>query len=159
MTGPMIVTGPVIATRGAVVADRAAVTWRLVAPERADDGERERGSGTVLVLGLVAVTLLLIAAISVLVGAQSARAAAQVAADLGALAAAEQLAAAGIGTAPAVTSGAAHGPACMLARAVVTANRATLVGCTVLRGGVVRISAERSSGLGTARASARAGPS
>ena len=109
----------------------------------------DRGSGTVLMVGLVAVVLALFVAISLLGRAQSARGAAQTAADLAALAAAQQL----------VDGGAGPTVACGTAREVVAANGAVLTGCSLLGHGVVRVTCERSGGLGAARASARAGPS
>jgi hypothetical protein len=54
-------------------------------------GARERGSGTVMALALIAVVLVLTSAIGLLAGAQSARAQAQAAADLAALAGASSL--------------------------------------------------------------------
>lgn len=134
-------------------------------------GSAERGSGTVLTVGLVAVVLMLIVAISLLAQAQSARGAAQTAADLGALAAAQHLVggsgdeggndlgvdgSSGTGSAGAAAEGSR---ACAIARTVVVANGSSLTGCALLGGGVVRLTTARSSGLGVATASARAGPS
>ncbi|QTE31240.1 histidine kinase [Pengzhenrongella sicca] len=127
-----------------------------------------------LVLGLVAVTLVLIAALALVARAQAARGAAQAAADLGALAAAEALVRGPDGPdvrapdgpdgpdvrapdGPGGPSG-LDGSACDLAGQVVSANGATLTACRVLGGGVVRVSASVPGGLGTATASARAGP-
>jgi len=116
----------------------------------------DRGSGTVLTLGLVAVVLVLFTAIALLGRAQSARGAAQAAADLGALAAAQQLLdGPGAGSGPASGAG---GEACAIAREVAAANAAHLTGCVLLPEGVVRVTTERRGGLGNARASARAGP-
>ena len=115
---------------------------------------RERGSGTVLTLGLVAVVLVLLAAISLLGRAQSARGAAQAAADLGALAAAQHL----LDSSP---SGFGPGPtaaACGVARQIAAANGASLTSCEVLDDGVVRVTTARPGGLGAAQATARAGP-
>jgi len=100
-------------------------------------------------VGLIAVVLVLLVAISLLGRSQTARGAAQTAADLGALAAAQQL----------VGSGGGPPVACGTAREVVAANGAILTGCSLLGQGVVRVTCERSGGLGVARASARAGPS
>jgi secretion/DNA translocation related TadE-like protein len=116
-------------------------------------GDAERGSGTVLILGVVAATLLLAVGIAALGAAQNARGAAQAAADLGALAGATTLR---DGFDPCGTAG-----------ATVTRNGAELASCEVLGGGVVRVVATRAAvgpggelagALGEARASARAGP-
>jgi len=122
-------------------------------------GPPERGSGTVVTLGLVAVALLLLAVLSLLGRAQAARGAAQTAADLGALAAAQHLfgAANGPDVGTAYTIGGA-GAACDIARDVVVRNGAVLTGCAILDGGIVRVSTARAGGPGTARAHARAGP-
>jgi hypothetical protein len=129
-------------------------------------------------VGLVAVVLLLIVVISLLGRSQSARGAAQTAADLGALAAAQHLvgAPAGSGAAggsgllvgrgdpavgrgdPAPGRGSGVAEACGIAREVVAANGAALSRCAVLDGGVVRVTANRPGGLGIASATARAGP-
>lgn len=120
-------------------------------------GPVDRGAGTVLTLGLVAVALVLIAAISLLGRAQAARGAAQTAADLGALAAAQHLAGGLGGAGPGAGAGGAS-TACGIARSVVTANGAALTGCLLLGDGVVRVSTARAAGGETASASARAGP-
>lgn len=122
---------------------------RTVSPRRRDP---ERGAGTVLVLGVVAVILVLAAGIAALGAAQNARGAAQAAADLGALAGATALR---DGFDPCGTAGDA-----------VVRNGARLASCEVLGGGVVRVVATRVAAgpgelggvLGEARASARAGP-
>lgn len=113
--------------------------------------DRERGSGTVLVLGLVAVTLLLVVGVGALGAAQNARGAAQSAADLAAIAGATALR---DGFDP-----------CGTARATVSRNGAEVAACEVLGGGVVRVAAARPVGgparalvPGRAHASARAGP-
>ena len=127
-------------------------------------GAGERGSGTVLTLGLVAAALVLIAGVALLAGAQSARGAAQAAADLGALAAAEQLAALVRPGGPRgwvqreAAGQAGADAACAIAREVVAANGAGLAGCALLGGGVVRVTAVRPGAVGAARATARAGP-
>jgi secretion/DNA translocation related TadE-like protein len=114
------------------------------------DRDSERGAGTALLLGVVAVVLLLGLALAALGAAQRARETAQASADLGALAAATAL-----------RSG--HDP-CEIARAAVTRNRGTLAGCVTEAGGVVGVTATRAAvGLpgwpgGQARATARAGP-
>ncbi|WP_369370696.1 Rv3654c family TadE-like protein [Promicromonospora sp. Populi] len=116
---------------------------------RCDD---ERGSGTVLILGIVAAVLLLAVGIAALGAAQNTRGAAQSAADLGALAGAAALR---DGFDPCGTAGAA-----------VARNRAEIESCGVLGAGVVRVVVTRAASgpggafgaLGQARASARAGP-
>jgi len=108
----------------------------------------DRGSGTVLLVGVVAVAVALLAAMALLVGAERARAGAQAAADLAALAAAARL-----------VDGAAAGGPCAVAAAVATRNGARLVACRPGDGGVVTVTAARpAAGVGTARATARAGP-
>jgi hypothetical protein len=120
-------------------------------------GDREAGSGAVLVIGMVAVMVLLATAVSALVAAQRGRVVAQTAADLGALAAA---------TAVAVPDGVTIAPsagevpdACVLAEQSVARNGAVMRGCRQLPGGVVEVSTSRRTGPGTAQATARAGPS
>jgi secretion/DNA translocation related TadE-like protein len=120
----------------------------------------QRGSGTVLAIALVAVTLVVIAGVALLGRAQAVRGAAQSAADLGALAAAQDLtlpSGAGGRAGTAMGFGAPDG-ACEVARAVVVANGSALTGCVLLGGGVVRVTTARPGGPGTGRASARAGP-
>lgn len=118
---------------------------------RTGERDRERGAGTVLVLGLVAVALLLAVGVAALGAAQNARGAAQSAADLGALAGATALRA---GFDP-----------CGTAHAAVSRNGAEVVACEVLGRGAVRVVAAcpvggpgRAFVPGSARASARAGP-
>jgi secretion/DNA translocation related TadE-like protein len=120
---------------------------------RAGRRDPERGSGTVLVLGIVASILLLALGIAALGTAQNVRGATQAAADLGALAGATALR---DGFDP-----------CDTARATVSRNGAEIASCEVFDGGVVRIVATREAAgpggelngaLGQARASARAGP-
>jgi len=111
----------------------------------------DAGSGTVLVIGLVLAAVVVCLAVGVLARAQAARGAAQAAADLGALAAARHLAGSG-GGAP------GDGSPCAVAAEVVAANGAVATSCQVLGGGIVRVTAARSAGFGTASASARAGP-
>lgn len=111
--------------------------------------DSESGAGTVLVLGIVAAVLLLAVGIAALGAAQNARGAAQAAADLGALAGATALR---DGFDPCGTAGAA-----------VARNGAELASCEVRGAGVVRIAATRAAVgpaglLGSARATARAGP-
>jgi secretion/DNA translocation related TadE-like protein len=110
----------------------------------------ERGAGTVLVLGLAAVVLLLGVGLAALGSAQQARASAQSAADLGALAGATAI---------------QHGfDPCSAARAVVARNGATVASCIIKDGGIVELAA--TTGVrgvpawagGMARSTARAGP-
>lgn len=118
-------------------------------------GASDRGSGTVLVLGLVAVVLVLTAAVAALARGQGARVSVQTAADLAALAAAESIA---------IPSGVvlpSEGPAtepCALAGDVAARNGAALTRCTVIGGGVVEVTASRPTLAGAATATARAGP-
>lgn len=107
----------------------------------------ERGSGTVLGLAVIAVTIVLTVAVGALAGVTAARGAAQTAADLAAVAAAQRLH--GTGSA---------GAACELATVVVQAHEVRLESCTV-HGTVVEVRTSRLAGPGlTARATARAGP-
>lgn len=111
--------------------------------------DRENGSGTILILGVIAAVLLLAVGIAALGAAQNARGAAQAAADLGALAGATALR---DGFDPCGTAGMA-----------VAHNGSELASCDVVGGGVVRVVATRVANgpggmLGEARASARAGP-
>lgn len=113
-------------------------------------GGRERGAGSVLGLAMVAVLLSLTLAVVGLARAVHARGTAQVAADLGALAAAEALHDVG---------GAGMDP-CAVAGDVVTANGAEITGCRTQGGEVVvstRVALAGGTGL-AARADARAGP-
>ncbi|ACZ29368.1 GAF sensor signal transduction histidine kinase [Xylanimonas cellulosilytica DSM 15894] len=110
----------------------------------------ERGAGTVLMLGVVAVVLLFGLALAAVGAAQQARGTAQAAADLGALAAA--------------TARRAGFDACATAREAVERNRGHLVACELEAGGVVGLTVARSTaGLPgwlarDATARARAGP-
>ncbi|MCF4119596.1 histidine kinase [Antribacter sp. KLBMP9083] len=132
------------------------MTSRVAACRSGERGARlgERGAGTVLVLGVVAVALLLGLGLAVLGAAQAARGAAQAAADLGALAGATAL---------------RDGfDACVTAQEVVRRSGSRLVSCEPGGGGTVRVVAARAAGLqtpgpwagvlGEARAAARAGP-
>lgn len=118
-------------------------------------GHADRGSGTVLVVGLVAVVLVLAVTVGALARGQGARAGVQTAADLAALAAATSIA---------VPSGVvlpAAGPAaepCALAGEVAGRNGADITRCAVLGGGVVEVTASRPTLTGAATATARAGP-
>ncbi|MPV38724.1 hypothetical protein GB881_17045 [Georgenia subflava] len=115
-------------------------------------GARERGSGTVLGLALVAVLLVLTLTVVGVARAVHARGTAQTAADLGALAAATAL----------HRVGGPAGDPCAVAGEVVVANEAELVGCTVT-GDEVRVTTRvpiigATGELLLARATARAGP-
>lgn len=113
----------------------------------------ERGAGTVLLLGVVALVAMLALAVGALGQAKRARGSAQAAADLGALAAATALQA---GLDP-----------CSAALMTVRRNDAELAACRPRAGGVVQVSASRATAssagvfggvLGPASATARAGP-
>ena len=118
---------------------------------RSRSGERpDRGAGSVLGLALVAVLLILTMAVVGVARAVHARGTAQVAADLGALAAATSLH---------DLTGSAGDP-CAVAGRVVVANGAELTACRTRGGEVVvstRVTLTDGTGL-AARASARAGP-
>ncbi len=98
-----------------------------------------------LVLATVAVTMMLVGWLALLAGAQGARGQAQSAADLGALAAAQDLVMGG-------------DDPCGSAREVVALNRAELTTCELQVAGVVRVVAVVAAVAGRAEASARAGP-
>jgi len=110
---------------------------------------RDRGSGTVLALGLIAVAFVLGLALAALASAQGARGQAQAAADLAALAAATALQ--------------GGWQACPTADETAARNGAVVVACVEQGHGVVRVDVTREAtgwagALGTARAAARAGP-
>ncbi|MDC7123485.1 histidine kinase [Cellulomonas fimi] len=114
-------------------------------------GERTRrgtgaddGSVTVVLAAVVAVALVLAAFLGVVASARAGRLQAQTAADLAALAAASALR--------------AGGDACATARLVAERNGASVSACTDEGNGVVRVGAQRRTGVGTALAEARAGP-
>ncbi len=107
--------------------------------------DRERGSGTALVLGVVGVGLVLLAMVTLLVGVVRARAQAQTAADLAAVAAAT------------AWFDPVRGDPCMLARRVAAESGADLVACAV-NDGQATVSATVPTPLGAAFAQARAGP-
>lgn len=111
---------------------------------------QERGSATVLVLALVAVSGVLLLGLGLLAGTQAGRAGAQTAADLAALAAAD---AANVGS----------GDPCGVAAEVAGRNNAQLTSCTLDELGVVQVSTATKATFagrtaGTATATARAGP-
>lgn len=115
-------------------------------PSRNLDGER--GSGTVLALGVIAALALLTAGALLVLTAMQARAVAQNAADLGALAAARAL------------QGSTAVP-CAAAAGVVAANGAALGSCQVQGEEVVVQARAVARGIGAglvATAAARAGP-
>lgn len=107
--------------------------------------DRDRGSGSVLVVGLLAVSVVLGAVVGLMAGVQGARARAQTAADLGALAAAQRLVAGGL-------------EVCARALETVERNGAVLTGCDQLGGAVVEVRVAARSPVGDALAQARAGP-
>ncbi|MBO9555461.1 Rv3654c family TadE-like protein [Cellulomonas sp.] len=129
----------------------APITAGVVA--RVTGNDTERGSGTVLLLGIVAVVLMLGVALSMLVSAQVARARAQSAADLAALAGAAALRDASFG----VRVGTVADP-CAVAAEVVRRNRARLRSCDDEGAGVLAVGVSTAAGWGTAVATARAGP-
>ena len=106
----------------------------------------DQGSGTVLLLALVAVTLVVAALLGLLGSAQLGRGRAQTAADLGALAAASRLLAG------------QPGDPCPTAAEVVRRNGARLSSCTDEGAGVVTVRVAVRGSAGSATASARAGP-
>lgn len=111
----------------------------------------ECGSGSVLVLGLCAAVCTGVLLVSLLGGAATARHRAQTAADLSALAASD------------VALGRRPGQPCAAAGAVAAANGGRLVGCrqdgdSVVVVTVTVVPAGPVSRLGTAEASAKAGP-
>lgn len=160
MTGPGVL--PVPAVRGRATGGRrhgarrpARPTARLDAPiasrlvARVVGHDAQRGSGTVLLLGVVAVVLMLGVALSTLASAQVARARAQSAADLAALAGAAALRDASFG---------GGDDPCAVAAEVVRRNGARLASCDDEGVGVLEVGASRSTAWGTAVATARAGP-
>lgn len=110
----------------------------------------ERGSGTVLVLGVIGVLLALAVGVTALIRAQAAAGRARLAADLAAL-----------GGATALNSITAPADPCVVAGGVARANGAVLSSCAVTGEDVVVEAAVRVQVLGvdrTATAAARAGP-
>ena len=110
----------------------------------------ERGSGTVLVLGIVAVLLAMAVCAGVLIQAQAAAGKARSAADLAAL-----------GGATALSSIVAPGDPCEAASRVARANGAEVTTCSVTGEGVVVEVSVEARVLGVSRpavSSARAGP-
>lgn len=105
------------------------------------------GAGSVLALGLVALVLVLVVAVASLGQVEVARARAQGAADLAALAGATRLRALG-----------EVEPSCALAERAVERNDAVLDECTQVRAGVLEVRVHRGTPFGAATAVARAGP-
>lgn len=129
---------------------------------RAPDGPgrprgRDAGSGTVLVVAVIALLVAGAASLAVVVRAQARTAQARAAADLAALAAADAMAL------PDGLVMAAGGPgpwtvaACDRAREVADRNGASVTSCEVEPAGVVVV-AVRAAGMWPGEASARAGP-
>lgn len=116
-------------------------------------GSGDEGSAAVLVVALLAVAAALVAAVAILAGAHTARADAQTAADLAALAAAQRHAVARSG-------------ACETGSEAATRNGGRLTRCIVADDGSVTVSVERDGGgasgafgARSVEATARAGPS
>ncbi|GIG22148.1 hypothetical protein Cch01nite_28720 [Cellulomonas chitinilytica] len=105
-----------------------------------------------LLLGVVAVVVTLGAALSLVVSAQVARARAQSAADLAAIAGATAMRDAATGR------GDVLGEPCAVAAEVVRRNGARLAACDDEGAGVLAVGVSRPAAWGTAVASARAGP-
>lgn len=105
----------------------------------------EGGSASVVLVSLVAVTLALAVLVGAVTTAHAGRLQAQTAADLAALAGASDLR--------------RGGDACATARRAAARNGARLVACADEGAGVVRVVAECGTRVGTASATARAGPS
>ena len=110
--------------------------------------DREKGSGTVLALGLVAVAAALFAGSLLLTQAAVMASKAATAADLAALAAAD------------AARGLAPGEPCGAAEGVAARNNARVTSCQALPGDVVEVTTELSQpfSLGVAVGRARAGP-
>lgn len=119
-------------------------------------GTSDAGSGTVLVLAVVAVLLTAAGVLAVTVRAHAAALSARAAADLAALAAARTVAlpegiVLAVGVAPDGDT------ACARAETVARRNAAAVTSCAVDRAGVVTVSV-RGGGPWSASATARAGP-
>jgi secretion/DNA translocation related TadE-like protein len=123
-----------------------------VNPRRGGDA----GSGTVLVIGLVAVAVVLAGGLALVAAGYLARSRAQTGADLAALAAAGALSAPpGVRVAP--EAQAAADP-CGRAREAATRNGVLLTGCDVRPDGVVAVRVRAEHPVGPADARAEAGP-
>lgn len=123
-------------------------------------GGGDEGSGTVLVIALLAVAVVLAAALGTLGRAQVVRGRAQAAADLAALAAAEAVAVPpGVHVSPEALQAA---DPCGRARTTAERNGARLTSCSAEPDGVVSVTVSVDGGRGplalTATARARAGP-
>ena len=112
--------------------------------------DRERGAGTVLVVGIVALVVVVALALTAIGAAQRTRGSAQATADLAALAAATALQ--------------RGGDPCATARDAVARNQGALAACTPGDGGTVQVTVTVPVPLalflpgGQAEAAARAGP-
>ncbi len=145
-------------------------------PAANESPDPERGAGTVLVVALVAAAATGLLTVSLLAAAHSGRSAAQTAADLAAIAVADQVArgitgaggsaSAGLddasvaGETPptaSATDGAPFAAACAVGRATAEANGCHLTSCDDLGAGVVEVRTSRRTAAGAARAVARAG--
>ncbi|MFJ4172157.1 Rv3654c family TadE-like protein [Paenarthrobacter sp. NPDC089714] len=115
---------------------------------RCNARDPERGSGTVLALGLVTVAVALFAGILALSQAAVMASKAATAADLAALAAAD------------AARGLVAGEPCSVAEGVAARNDARITSCRVLAGDTVEVATEFSQpfALGVAAGRARAGP-
>lgn len=118
---------------------------------------RDRGSGTVLLLAVVAVVVVLAGLLAVLASAQAARARAQTAADLAALAGAQRIATPGGLALDPAAIGAAD--PCTSVRDVAARNGARVLRCAAGTDGVVEVEVAVDAGAGAQSAEARAGPS
>lgn len=146
-------------------------------PATSESSDPERGAGTVLVLALVAAATVGLLTVSLLAAAHSGRSAAQTAADLAAIAVADQVArgdtgaggsasagfddASGADETPPTTSaadGSSFAAACAAGRVTAEANGCHLTSCDDLGAGVVEVRTSRRTAAGVARAVARAGP-
>lgn len=139
------------------VTQRRARKWGCRDPDRAGrvsrGGGAERGSATVVAIGVIAVMVVLATGVLTFARAVALAHRAQAAADLAALSAASSLT-------PGLTP--SPGSGCDRARDIAQANDATIVGCSVTADGYAVVRA-RVSDPGpwqwTSEASARAGPS
>jgi len=137
-------------------------------PRWGDDGRRvgpeprwgDDGAGTVLAIALAGVVVLVGLVLGAVGAGVVARAGAQSAADLAALAAGDVLAMQLVLAGPESGVGSAGvSAACERADRVAARNGATLAGCTHEGAGVVLVHVSRATVLGAARAAARAGRS
>ncbi|MGN8244850.1 Rv3654c family TadE-like protein [Cellulomonas soli] len=117
----------------------------VVGPSRPTGGD-DRGSGTVVVLALIAVVLVLGAGLGLLAGAHGAAGRAQAAADLAALAGASTLPRSGLEV------------ACGIAEETAARNGARATGCVEDEPDVLRVTVSLGTVTGAAVRAARAGP-